>query len=152
LVSGEDCGSAAAIGTPSPGLLDLSDDCGCVLTRGNGALAAAGNAENVSHDPRAAQMDVSLGYGVKEHGGSELDGLSVFERREVELVLARIGAGDLHRILAGTGDGFGTALVPVVDDLLRGEWRRMVLMQARVEIAERRSGERWRLAAQAIGF
>ena len=103
------------------------------------AAAHGGDAEHVAEEAGAAEMHVSLGDGVEEHGGGELDGFGVLEWREVELVLGWVGAGDLHGVFSGADKGLFVAVIRTVAsvyDLARGERRWVVLVQADVEVAE----------------
>jgi len=119
------------------------------------AAAHGGDSEHVAKEAGAAEMHVSLGDGVEEHGGGELDGFGVFERREVEFVLGGVSAGDLHGVLAGADEGLLVAVIRTVAsiyDLARGERRWVVFVEADVEVAEGFAVECGRLAAVAVGF
>jgi len=72
-----------------------------------------GDLEGVDQQAGAFEVDLSGGDGLKEHGGGELDGFGVFERREVDLVLVRVSAGD------GSGVVFGATALAEDGVLLR---------------------------------
>ena len=119
------------------------------------ATACGGHSKHVAQNAGAAEMDASLGDGMEEHGGGELDGLRVFERREVDFVLVGVGASDLHGVFPGTDERlFVLRIVTVarVYDLAGGKGAVMLFVKTDVEVAERFAGECGRLAAKAVGF
>jgi len=119
------------------------------------AAAHGGDTEHIAEEAGAAEMHVSLGSGVEEHGGGEQEGFGVLERREVELILVWVSAGDLHGVFAGTDEGLLVAVIRTVAsiyDLARGERRWVVFVEADVEVAEGFAVECGRLAAVAVGF
>ena len=98
--------------------------------------------KGVDQQAGALEVDLPGGDGLKEHGGGELDGLGVFEGRELDLVLVRVGAGD------GIGVIFGAATLAEDGVLLRVGGERPGVLRALVGDLEAVVEEAKGLAAQ----
>jgi hypothetical protein len=119
------------------------------------AAAHSGYSEQIAEEAGATEVYLSLGECVKEHGGCNLDGFGIFQRREMELVLDGIGASDHDGIFAALEDGLlilRILEVAALYDLARGERAVVFFVKAEVEVAERFAVQCGRLAPEAIGF
>lgn len=127
-----------------------ADDGGGVRLDGDGLGVGGGELEAVEEYCGALGVDAVAGEGGDEERDRDLDGLGVFNGREVEFDW--ILGGVIGQVLGGSGCGCGRVGVGIGERGAVFDQVSVATVEARVEVAEGRESERWGLAAFSVGF